>query len=51
MFSQSDTMAAIVCCDIIGLSPQVTALSHKQIGEQIGIPSENIAIAATAMMT
>jgi neutral ceramidase len=47
VFSQSDTMAAIVCCDIIGLSPQVTGLSRKQIGEQIGIPSENIAIAAT----
>jgi neutral ceramidase len=47
VFSQGDTIAAIVACDIIGLSPQVTALSRKQIEDQIGISSENVSIAAT----
>ena len=47
VFSQGDTMAALVCCDIVGLSPAVSAASRKQVTEQLGIPSENIAITAT----
>ena len=47
VFSQGDTTAAIVCCDIIGLSPGVTARSRQKIEKQINIPAENISIAAT----
>jgi len=44
---QGGESAAMVFCDIIGLSPDVTSRARKQAAEETGIPAENILIAAT----
>ena len=44
---QGDESAAMVCCDIIGLSPDVASRARKQASKETGIPVENILIAAT----
>jgi len=44
---QGSESAAMVFCDIIGLSLDVTSRARKQAAEETGIPAENILIAAT----
>ncbi|MBL7186242.1 MAG: neutral/alkaline non-lysosomal ceramidase N-terminal domain-containing protein [Phycisphaerae bacterium] len=44
---QGDESAALVCCDIIGLSPDVSSRARKLASNETGIPAENILIAAT----
>jgi len=44
---QQDQSAALVFCDLIGLSREVTSRARKQASEKTGIPTENILIAAT----
>ena len=44
---QGDESAALVCCDIIGLSLDVSSRARKQAAEKTGIPAENILLAAT----
>jgi len=44
---QSQESAALVFCDIIGLSPDVSSRARTQAAEKTGIPSANILIAAT----
>lgn len=47
VFSQGDVVAALICCDIIGIDPQVSRESRQLIAEQSGIPVENVSITAT----
>jgi sugar phosphate isomerase/epimerase len=44
---QQDQSAALVFCDLIGLSREVTSRARKQASEKTGIPPENILIVAT----
>ena len=44
---QGDASAAMVFCDIIGLSLEVTSRARRQAAERTGIPATNILIAAT----
>ena len=44
---QGDERAALVFCDIIGLSLDVTSRARRQAAEKTGIPAANILIAAT----
>jgi sugar phosphate isomerase/epimerase len=44
---QSDTSAALVFCDIIGLSLDVSSRVRRIAAKKTGIPAENILIAAT----
>ena len=44
---QGDERAALVFCDIIGLSLDVSSRARKQAAQKTGIPPENILIAAT----
>jgi neutral ceramidase len=44
---QGDTSAALVFCDIIGMSLEVSSRARKQASERTGIPASNILIAAT----
>jgi len=44
---QGGTRAAMVFCDIIGLSPEVSKRARRQAQQQTGIPAENILLAAT----
>ncbi|MHC4284537.1 MAG: sugar phosphate isomerase/epimerase family protein, partial [Planctomycetota bacterium] len=44
---QGQESAAMVFCDIIGLSPDVSSRARTQAAEKTGIPSANILIAAT----
>ena len=44
---QGDTSAALVFCDIIGLSLDVSSRARKIAAKRTGIPAENILIAAT----
>jgi len=44
---QWDTRAALVFCDIIGISPDVSSRARKIAAQRTGIPAENILIAAT----
>jgi sugar phosphate isomerase/epimerase len=44
---QQDQSAALVFCDLIGLSREVTSRARKQASEKTGIPPENILVAAT----
>ena len=47
VFQQGDTQAALVMCDLIGMTLEVTNQARKLASEKIGIPAENIAISAT----
>jgi len=44
---QGDTSAALVFCDIIGLSLDVSSRVRRKASKKTGIPAENILIAAT----
>ncbi|NIV02055.1 MAG: hypothetical protein GWN55_12190 [Phycisphaerae bacterium] len=44
---QGKESAALVSCDIIGLSPDVSSRARKKAAEKTGIPPANILIAAT----
>jgi len=44
---QGGESAALVSCDIIGLSPDVSSRARKRASKETGIPAENILIAAT----
>ncbi|MHC4741829.1 MAG: neutral/alkaline non-lysosomal ceramidase N-terminal domain-containing protein [Planctomycetota bacterium] len=44
---QGGESAAMVFCDIIGISPEVSARTRKSAKAKTGIPSENILITAT----
>lgn len=44
---QGDESAALVLCDIIGLSPDVSKRARRQASAETGIPAENILLAAT----
>jgi len=44
---QGDVSAAMVFCDIIGLSLEVSSRARRQAAERTGIPATNILIAAT----
>ena len=44
---QGDECAALVFCDIIGLSLDVSSRARRQAAEKTGIPAANILIAAT----
>jgi len=44
---QGGTRAALVFCDIIGLSSEVSTKAREQAQQETGIPKENILLAAT----
>jgi neutral ceramidase len=44
---QGDEQAALVICDLIGISLDVSTRARKQASERTGVPAEHIAIAAT----
>jgi neutral ceramidase len=44
---QGGTRAALVFCDIIGLSPEVSKRARAQVEQELGIPAENVLLAAT----
>ena len=46
-FRQGETQAALVFCDLIGISRSVSQSARKLAAEQSGVPAENILIAAT----
>jgi hypothetical protein len=46
-FRQDETQAALVVCDLIGMTAEVTNRARKLASEKTGIPAENIAITAT----
>ena len=47
VFSQGDTKAALVFCDLIGISPDVARRTRSVASRATHIPSDNIAICAT----
>ncbi len=47
VLKQGAERAAMVFCDIIGISPDVSSRARRQAAERTGIPAENILIAAT----
>ena len=47
VFRQGSESAAMVFCDIIGLSLDVSSRARRQAAEKTGIPSSNILISAT----
>jgi neutral ceramidase len=47
VFRQGETQAAIVVCDLIGMTAEVTDKARKAACQKTGIPFESIAIAAT----
>jgi hypothetical protein len=47
VFAHGDIQAAIVFCDLIGISPRVSSESRNQASAATGIPAANIAICAT----
>jgi len=47
VFSQDDTIAALVVCDIVGMAPKVATESRRRIAQELGIPVSNVSIAAT----
>ena len=44
---QGDTRAALVFCDIIGISADVSKRARQQVRQETGIPPENILLAGT----
>jgi len=44
---QGDTRAAMVLCDIIGISADVSKRARRQAEQQTGIPADNILLAGT----
>ncbi len=47
VFSQDETVAALVVCDIVGLSSKVSNNSRTLIADELGIPAANVSVAAT----
>jgi neutral ceramidase len=47
VLAQGGERAAMVFCDIIGLSPDVSSQARRHASESTGIPAENILIAGT----
>ncbi len=47
VLQQGQTRAAMVFCDIIGLSPDVSKVARQRAEAQTGIPAANILLAAT----
>ncbi|MBE0534356.1 MAG: TIM barrel protein [Phycisphaerae bacterium] len=47
VLKQGGERLAVVCCDIIGLSPEVTGCARQIAAERTGIPPANMLIAAT----
>lgn len=47
VFKQGDAKAAIVVCDLIGLSMNVSSAARKLASEKTGIPAQHIVIGAT----
>lgn len=47
VFSQEETIAALVLCDIIAIAPEVSAECRRLIADQLGIPAANVSVAAT----
>lgn len=47
VFRQGDQAAALVFCDLIGMSLEVTGAARRRAAEQTGIPAAQILIAAT----
>ena len=47
VFQQGDQQAAIVFCDLIGISLEVSREARRLASSKTGIPAENIAITAT----
>lgn len=47
VFSQGDVVAALVCCDVIGIDPKVSRESRRLIAMQFGIPVAHVSITAT----
>jgi len=47
VFSQDDTVAALVVCDIVGLAPKVARESRRLIAKEFNIPAANVSVAAT----
>ena len=46
-FRQGDTEAAMIVCDLLGVSEGITARIREAVSEETGIPAEHIAVAAT----
>jgi hypothetical protein len=44
---QGGTRAALVFCDLIGLSPDVSTRARRQVEQETGIPADNILLAGT----
>jgi hypothetical protein len=47
VFRQGDRQAALVFCDLIGLTADVSRRARNRIQERTAIPSENVAVCAT----
>jgi hypothetical protein len=47
VLAQGDAKAALVVCDLIGITAEVTGRARQMASEKTGIPFENIVIAAT----
>lgn len=47
VLKQGKVQAALVCCDLIGLSREVSQKARQRASEKTGIPADHIAIAAT----
>jgi hypothetical protein len=47
VFRQGQESAAIVCCDLIGIAPEIARQAREQASQATGIPVEHIAISAT----
>ncbi|MEX2140646.1 MAG: neutral/alkaline non-lysosomal ceramidase N-terminal domain-containing protein [Pirellulales bacterium] len=47
VFRQANTQAALVVCDLIGMTAEVTTRARRLASERTGIPPENIVITAT----
>ncbi len=47
VMQQGDTQAAIVVCDLIGMTADVSTRARRVVSGMTGIPAENIAITAT----
>jgi hypothetical protein len=47
VFQQGDQTAALVFCDLVGISLDVSTAARRKASEATGIPADNIGIAAT----
>jgi len=47
VFQQGDQSAALVVCDLVGISREISSAARRQASDATGIPVEHIAVAAT----